>query len=116
MPEALRRAQDGRRRRPGADADYARLANVLGDMDRHAEAAAAYGEAIARRQARRAPTTLWTLHLLRAASLEQADRWAEAKAELEAALKLGAGQSAAAQLPRLWQAGAGRGSRQSPKR
>ena len=51
-------------------------------MDRHTEAAAAYGEAIARTE-RGANGQLWTLHLLRAASLEQADRWVDAKAELE---------------------------------
>jgi len=67
--------------------DFSRLANVLGDMERHAEAAAAYGEAIERSKGSDSGT-LWTLHLLRAASLEQADRWMEAKAELEAALKL----------------------------
>ncbi len=67
--------------------DFGRLANVLGDMDRHTEAAAAYGEAIARTE-RGANSQLWTLHLLRAASLEQADRWVDAKAELEKAMKL----------------------------
>ncbi|MCF2514173.1 tetratricopeptide repeat protein [Sphingomonas sp. G124] len=73
---------------PGAGPqDYARLANVLGDMDRHAEAAAAYRDAITRTE-RGSNPTLWTLYLLRAASLEQADRWAEAKAELEVAMKL----------------------------
>ena len=63
------------------------MANVLGDMDRHAEAAAAYGEAIARSK-QGGSDSLWTLYLLRAASLEQADRWTEAKAELETAMKL----------------------------
>src|SRR4030095_2131835 len=32
--------------------------------------------------------SLWTLYLFRAASLEQADRWADAKADLETAMKL----------------------------
>ena len=73
---------------PGAGPhDYGRLANVLGDMERHTEAAAAYGEAIARTE-RGSNAQLWTLHLLRAASLEQAGRWGEAKAELETAMKL----------------------------
>jgi tetratricopeptide (TPR) repeat protein len=67
--------------------DYARLGNVLGDMDRHVEAAAAYGEAIAR-TGRGANDSLWTLYLLRAASLEQADRWPEAKADLAKAMKI----------------------------
>jgi tetratricopeptide (TPR) repeat protein len=73
---------------PGAGPhDFARLANVLGDMERHSEAADAYGEAI-KRTARGGNAELWTLHLLRAASLEQADHWPEAKSELEAALQL----------------------------
>ncbi|HEU0311086.1 MAG TPA: tetratricopeptide repeat protein [Sphingomicrobium sp.] len=84
---ALQRAQAATRA-PGAGPHaFTRLANVLGDMDRHTEAAAAYGEAI-KRTARGGNADLWTLHLLRAASLEQADHWAEAKTELEAALKL----------------------------
>ena len=66
--------------------DFSRLANVLGDMERHGEAAAAYGEAISRTAAA-GDKPSWTLHLLRAASLEQADRWDEAKAELETAMK-----------------------------
>ena len=68
--------------------DYARVANILGDMDRHAEAAAAYGEAIKRSTNGRGGDDLWTLHLLRAASLEQADHWAESKVELTTAMKL----------------------------
>jgi len=84
---ALARAKAATASPNAAPQDFSRLANVLGDMDRHAEAAAAYGEAIARSKDGDGGT-LWTLHLLRAASLEQADRWTEAKAELEAALKL----------------------------
>ncbi|HVF36866.1 MAG TPA: tetratricopeptide repeat protein [Sphingomicrobium sp.] len=64
--------------------DFGRLANVLGEMDRHSEAAGAYGQAIARAPS---DSSLWTLRLLRAASLEQAGQWPEAKAELQAALK-----------------------------
>ena len=45
---ALRRAQVPRQSPQAGPHDYARMANVLGDMDRHTEAAAAYGEAIAR--------------------------------------------------------------------
>jgi tetratricopeptide (TPR) repeat protein len=84
---ALARAEAATRTSHAGPQDYGRLANVLGDMDRHTEAAAAYGEAIARTE-RGANPSLWTLHLLRAASLEQADRWPEAKAELETAIKL----------------------------
>ena len=84
---ALRRAQEAVQSPAAGPHDYSRLANVLGDMERHTEAAAAYGEAIARSE-RGGNSQLWTLHLLRAASLEQADRWGEAKAELEKAMKL----------------------------
>jgi tetratricopeptide (TPR) repeat protein len=84
---ALGRAQMAVRAPGAGPHDYGRLANVLGDMERHTEAAAAYGEAIARTE-RGSNAELWTLHLLRAASLEQANRWGEAKAELETAMKL----------------------------
>jgi tetratricopeptide (TPR) repeat protein len=86
-PRALARAQAATILPDAGSHDFARLANVLGDMERHAEAAAAYGQAIARTE-RGANPQQWTLHLLRAASLEQADRWDEAKTELDAALKL----------------------------
>ena len=73
---------------PAAGAqDFARVANILGDMDRHEEAAAAYGQAIARSKGS-ADVDLWTLYLLRAASLEQADHWDEAKADLATAMKV----------------------------
>ena len=85
--KALARSQSATQAPEAGPHDFARLANVLGDMERHSEAAAAYGEAI-NQTARGENSELWTLHLLRAASLEQADRWNEAKAELEAALKL----------------------------
>lgn len=84
---ALAKAQAATQSPNAGPHDFGRLANVLGDMDRHVEAAAAYGEAIARTP-RGADPSLWTMHLLRAASLEQADRWSEAKTELEVALKL----------------------------
>jgi tetratricopeptide (TPR) repeat protein len=71
----------------GTAADYARLGNILGDMDRHPEAASAYGEAIARLSGDGGNGQLWTLRLLRAASLEQAERWPEAKQELETAMR-----------------------------
>ena len=57
-------------------------------MERHQEAAAAYGEAIRRSTDGRGGDELWTLHLLRAASLEQAGHWPEAKEDLTTAMKL----------------------------
>ncbi len=85
--QALVRAQAATQAAGAGPHDFTRLANVLGDMNRHTEAAAAYEEAI-KRTARGGNAELWTLHLLRAASLEQADRWPEAKTELQVALKL----------------------------
>ena len=85
--QALARAHAATVAPTAAPQDFERLANVLGDMNRHAEAAAAYGKAISLTQnAGSRPN--WTLHLLRAASLEQADRWVEAKAELDTALRI----------------------------
>ncbi|MFL6757001.1 MAG: tetratricopeptide repeat protein [Sphingomicrobium sp.] len=86
-PRALSRAEAATKLPNAGPHDYGRLANVLGDMDRHTEAAAAYGEAISR-SGRGENASLWTMHLLRAASLEQADRWGEAKVELQNALQL----------------------------
>ena len=84
---ALRRARTATSSPTAGPQDFARVANILGDMDRHAEAAVAYGEAISRSKNVQ-DRNLWTLHLLRAASLEQADQWDEAKAELATAMKL----------------------------
>ena len=72
---------------PGASStDYSRLGDVYSSMKRNADAAAAYGRALdlAGGQA----SDRWTLLLLRASSLEAADRWPEAKSDLDAALKL----------------------------
>ena len=67
-------------------ADYSRFGNVLEAMDRHNEAADAYGRAIALANAQGQKSELWSLQLLRANSLEQADRWPEAKAALQQGL------------------------------
>jgi len=85
---ALRRARGATASPNASSHDFGRVANILGDMERHAEAAAAYGEAIARSKAGPKDQELWTLHLLRAASLEQADQWDEAKTDLAIAMKL----------------------------
>ena len=84
--QALARARAATASPSATAQDYARVANILGDMERHQEAAAAFGEAIARSDPK--SENLWTLYLLRAASLEQADRWDDAKADLATAMKL----------------------------
>jgi Flp pilus assembly protein TadD len=57
-------------------------------MDRHNEAADAYGRAIALANAQGQRSELWSLQLLRANALEEADRWPEAKAALQQGLAL----------------------------
>ena len=79
---ALKRAHAATASPIATAADYSRLGAIFADMERHADAAAAYAEAI-----RRSPTNGWTMRLLRAASLEQIDRWPEARIELETAMR-----------------------------
>ncbi|WP_324807923.1 tetratricopeptide repeat protein [Sphingomonas sp. LY29] len=86
--EALRRAHAAAQSKQATSADYRRLGNVLGEMERHSEAASAYAQAIQRSGAEGQSDDLWTLHLLRAASLEQAGNWSEAKAALETAMRI----------------------------
>ena len=74
---------------PNADiGDFSRLGDVLESMKRHNEAADAYGRAIALAQAQKLDGQLWSLLLLRASALEDANRWPEAKAALQQALTL----------------------------
>jgi len=74
---------------PGAGMnDFSRFGDVLEAMNRYSEAADAYGRAIALANAQGLKAELWPLLLLRANSLEQANRWPEAKAALEQGLTL----------------------------
>jgi tetratricopeptide (TPR) repeat protein len=74
---------------PDADADdFTRLGDLYSAMKRRAEAADAYGRALALATAAGHKAQLWTLQLLRASALEQAGRWPEAKQALEAGLVL----------------------------
>ena len=74
---------------PGADAnDFSRLGDVLEAMKRHDAAADAYARAIALSQAHGIRSNLWSLLLLRAGALQEANRWAETKVALEQALAL----------------------------
>lgn len=67
-------------------ADWTRLGDLYGALDRLADAAEAYGKAIV--GARAQGQAEWALHLLRGGTLERLGRWGEAKAELETAYKL----------------------------
>jgi tetratricopeptide (TPR) repeat protein len=74
---------------PGATAaDYSRLGELYQAMNRHAEAADAYGRAVALARASTDNRDLWSLLLLHADALEQANRWPEARKALEQALAL----------------------------
>ena len=74
---------------PGAESsDYSRLGDVLQTMNRHSDAANAYGRALALAQSQTLTGELWTLFLLQASALEEAKRWPEAKAALEQGLAL----------------------------
>jgi tetratricopeptide (TPR) repeat protein len=69
---------------PGAAVDdYSRLGDLYAAMKRNSEAADAYGRAVALANAQTAKSDLWTLELLRASALEQANRWPEAKRALQ---------------------------------
>lgn len=68
--------------------DFSRLGDVLEAMDRHTEAADAFGRAVALANAQGLKTELWSLLLLQANALEEANRWPEAKAALQQGLTL----------------------------
>lgn len=68
--------------------DYSRLGDVLEAMNRHSEAADAFSHAVALANAQGLKSELWSLLLLQANALEQANRWPEAKAALQQALLL----------------------------
>ena len=71
----------------GAMEDWGRVGDVLDSLDRHVEAADAYGHAVHAAEARGSDDR-WTLYLLQGSALEEAKRWAEAEAALERAYTL----------------------------
>jgi tetratricopeptide (TPR) repeat protein len=74
---------------PGAEAtDLSRLGDVFQSMKRHSQAADAYGRAITMAQAQKLKSELWSLLLLRASALEEANRWPEARAALQQGLAI----------------------------
>lgn len=84
--EALARAQAFAQGPDANNTDWGRLGDVLDELDRYPEAAAAYARAIALLPP--GSPDAWQLHLLHGAMLERADRWPEAKAALERARAL----------------------------
>ena len=83
--EALRIAMGATSGRGATADDFARLGDAFTAMDRHGEAASAYGQAVARSHK---GARLWPLLLLQASALESAGRWPEAKAAAGNALAL----------------------------
>ena len=68
--------------------DLTRLGDVLQAMKRNGEAADAYARAITLAQVQNRKTELWSMLLLRANALEDANRWPEAKQALQQGLAL----------------------------
>ncbi|WP_051531817.1 tetratricopeptide repeat protein [Sphingomonas sp. URHD0057] len=74
---------------PNATAsDFSRLGDVYQAMKRYNEAANAYGRAIALGEAQGRKSDLWTMLLLQASALQEANRWPETKQALEKGLAL----------------------------
>lgn len=69
-------------------ADWARLGDLHGSLERWDEAAEAYGKAIALSDGQDAGSPAWLLWLLKGGVLDEAGRWPEAKAALQEAYKL----------------------------
>lgn len=69
-------------------ADFTRLGDVYSAMDRQADAAAAYGRAVALARTQGVKDELWPLLLVQAGALEEAHRWPEARAAVQQALAI----------------------------
>jgi tetratricopeptide (TPR) repeat protein len=85
--EALQVAQRAISSGDASVSDYARLGDVLANMKRHDEAAAAYARAY-QYVAQGTPEERWPLLLLQASALEEANRWPETRQLLQQALAL----------------------------
>ncbi|HYE29150.1 MAG TPA: tetratricopeptide repeat protein [Allosphingosinicella sp.] len=87
--EALAEARQAAADEPSAIDNWTRLGDILGQAQRHAEAAAAYGRALDLAKAGvEAQHPLWALWLLRGSALTQAGDWRGGKAALEEAHRL----------------------------
>ena len=85
--EALQIAQRAASADGAGVSDFARLGDVLANMGRHEEAAAAYARAY-QFVAQGSPQERWPLLLLQASALEEASRWPETRQLLTQALAL----------------------------
>ena len=89
---ALTEAEAAVKAETATSADWVRLGELYGELERFGDSARAYAEAIRTAQPDSASQPLWTLWLLRGSALDQADQWPEAKAALEEAYKLAPNQ------------------------
>lgn len=74
-------------------AEIARYGDLLVEAKRFADAVPLYARAIALRAGGAPGADLWLLHLLHGSALEEADRWPEAKAALQAAYRIAPGEA-----------------------
>ena len=88
QPEALQMAQRAVANSDAGLSDYARLGDVLANMKRNDEAAAAYARANQLIGSNARPEEKWPLLLLQASALEEANHWPEARQLLTQALTL----------------------------
>ncbi len=75
-----------------ASADWVRLGELYGELQRFEDSARAYSQAIAVADPTSAAQPVWALWLLRGSALDQAENWPEAKAALQEAYKLAPNQ------------------------
>jgi tetratricopeptide (TPR) repeat protein len=92
--EALTRVRNEIAAEPQGAEGWTRLGDLLSRMDRHEEAAEAYGKALATARSAGQSAQLWGLLLLQGGALVEAGRWAEGKSALEASYKLAPQQPA----------------------
>ncbi len=85
---ALAEAEAAVARPTAGAADWTRLGELYGELERFDDSARAYGQAITLAKGDPAAGPEWTLWLLRGSALDQADKWPEAKAALQEAYKL----------------------------
>ena len=88
QPEALQVAQRVVSSDNAGVSDFARLGDILSNMKRHEEAAAAYGRALQLVGPTASAEDRWPLLLLQAAAFEEANRWPETRHLLTQALAL----------------------------
>ncbi len=89
---ALAEAEGGIKSSAPSSADWIRLGELYGELERFDDSARAYAEAIALAKPDSTTQPIWALWLLRGSALDQADKWPEAKAALTEAYKLAPSQ------------------------